>query len=85
VPPLEGATVHPEVFAAPLVVADRDRFATTDGNGQFELIGVLRDSSRVHVQHPAYQDVEAKLPARGEAAKDDVSVEVTLRHHVKIT
>ena len=49
------AKVRPSVFAAPLIVPDSKRWATTDRFGQFELVGVMPGSDEVRIEHPRYR------------------------------
>ena len=65
--------VRPSVFAAPLIVPDSKRWATTDRLGQFELVGVMPGSDEeVRIEHPRYRDKEVPFPQKPEDAETDV-------------
>lgn len=77
--PVAGAKVRPQVFAAPLVVPDRRRWATTDRLGKFELLGVMPGSHEVHIEHPRYADKDVPFPNEPERAEVAVALDVSLR------
>ncbi|MBM4094170.1 MAG: hypothetical protein FJ276_32905, partial [Planctomycetes bacterium] len=77
--PVAGAKVRPQVFAAPMVVPDRRRWATTDHLGKFELLGVMPGSHEVHIEHPRYADKDVRFPNEPEGAETEVTLDVRLR------
>lgn len=77
--PVAGAKVRPQVFAAPLIVPDRRRWATTDRLGKFELAGVMPGSHEVRVGHPRYADRDVPFPKEPEGAETGVTLDVGLR------
>ncbi len=77
--PVAGAKVRPQEFAAFLTVPDRWRWATTDGLGKFELLGVMPGSHEVHIEHPRYADKDVRVPHEPEGAEAAVTLDVRLR------
>ena len=77
--PVAGAKVRPQVVAAPLVVPDRRRWATTDRLGKFELLGVMPGSHEVHIEHPRYADKDVRFPHEPDGAEAAVTLDARLR------
>ena len=77
--PIAGAKVRPYVFAAPLIVPDSRRWATTDRLGKFELLGVMPGSDEVGIEHPRYREEVSQFPKESEGEETDVTLEVRLR------
>ena len=62
-----------------MIVPDRWRWATTDGLGKFELLGVMPGSHEVHIEHPRYADKDVRVPHEPEGAEAAVTLDVRLR------
>jgi len=77
--PVVGAKVRPQVFAAPAVVPDWRRWATTDRLGKFELLGIMPGSDDVLVEHPRYEGKHVRFPQEPKGEEADVSLDVSLR------
>ncbi|MCY2993318.1 MAG: carboxypeptidase regulatory-like domain-containing protein [Planctomycetota bacterium] len=76
--PIAGAKVRPCVFAAPLIVSDSRRWATTDRLGKFELLGVMPGSDKVRIEHPRYGETDVPFPEEPEGTAAEVTLDVQL-------